>query len=89
MNPALRLALASTLFAVSAAAQAAPTFINILTGGTSGVYYPVGVGISQIDLALEIQVGGIDAGASQLTQHALQAVQGQAAWGQELLTDGG
>ncbi|AUZ58670.1 TRAP transporter solute receptor [Pseudomonas sp. XWY-1] len=48
MNPALRLALASTLFAVSAAAQAAPTFINILTGGTSGVYYPVGVGISQI-----------------------------------------
>ncbi|WP_409262645.1 TAXI family TRAP transporter solute-binding subunit [Pseudomonas putida] len=48
MNPALRLALASTLFAISAAAQAAPTFINILTGGTSGVYYPVGVGISQI-----------------------------------------
>ncbi|MFG0415413.1 TAXI family TRAP transporter solute-binding subunit [Pseudomonas sp. zjy_8] len=48
MNPALRLALASTLFAASAAAQAAPTFINILTGGTSGVYYPVGVGISQI-----------------------------------------
>ncbi|MGA9664091.1 MAG: TAXI family TRAP transporter solute-binding subunit [Pseudomonas alloputida] len=48
MNRALRLALASTLFAVSAAAQAAPTFINILTGGTSGVYYPVGVGISQI-----------------------------------------
>jgi hypothetical protein len=36
------------LFTVCAAAQAAPTFINILTGGTSGVYYPVGVGISQI-----------------------------------------
>ncbi|HEN8799115.1 TAXI family TRAP transporter solute-binding subunit [Pseudomonas sp. CM27] len=48
MNRALRLALASTLFAVCAAAQAAPTFINILTGGTSGVYYPVGVGISQL-----------------------------------------
>ncbi|WP_144172649.1 TAXI family TRAP transporter solute-binding subunit [Pseudomonas sp. Kh13] len=48
MNRALRLALASTLFAVCAAAQAAPTFINILTGGTSGVYYPVGVGISQV-----------------------------------------
>ncbi|MFG0322159.1 TAXI family TRAP transporter solute-binding subunit [Pseudomonas putida] len=48
MNRALRLALASTLFTVCAAAQAAPTFINILTGGTSGVYYPVGVGISQI-----------------------------------------
>ena len=48
MNRALRLALASTLFTVCATAQAAPTFINILTGGTSGVYYPVGVGISQI-----------------------------------------
>ena len=30
------------------AAQAAPVFINILTGGTSGVYYPIGVGLSQI-----------------------------------------
>ncbi|MCO7514333.1 TAXI family TRAP transporter solute-binding subunit [Pseudomonas guariconensis] len=48
MNRALRLALASTVFAVCATAQAAPTFINILTGGTSGVYYPIGVGISQI-----------------------------------------
>ncbi len=27
---------------------AAPTFINILTGGTSGVYYPIGGGLSQI-----------------------------------------
>ncbi|AYF87994.1 TAXI family TRAP transporter solute-binding subunit [Pseudomonas sp. DY-1] len=34
--------------AASAAALAAPTFINILTGGTSGVYYPIGVGLSQI-----------------------------------------
>ncbi|MFJ4110382.1 TAXI family TRAP transporter solute-binding subunit [Pseudomonas sp. NPDC089758] len=48
MNRALRLALASTLLAACATAQAAPTFINILTGGTSGVYYPIGVGISQI-----------------------------------------
>ena len=23
-------------------------FINILTGGTSGVYYPIGVGLSQL-----------------------------------------
>ncbi|MHB9796533.1 TAXI family TRAP transporter solute-binding subunit [Pseudomonas sp. MT3] len=44
-----RLALAgAALLAVCATAQAAPTFINILTGGTSGVYYPVGVGLSQI-----------------------------------------
>ncbi|WP_271411108.1 TAXI family TRAP transporter solute-binding subunit [Pseudomonas sp. Q1-7] len=41
------LALVSAL-AASAAAFAAPTFINILTGGTSGVYYPIGVGLSQI-----------------------------------------
>ena len=32
----------------SAAALAAPTFINILTGGTSGVYYPIGVALSQL-----------------------------------------
>ncbi|MCY1506456.1 TRAP transporter solute receptor, TAXI family [compost metagenome] len=44
-----RLALAGAAFlAVCTAAQAAPVFINILTGGTSGVYYPVGVGLSQI-----------------------------------------
>ena len=44
-----RLALAGAAFlAVCATAQAAPVFINILTGGTSGVYYPVGVGLSQI-----------------------------------------
>ncbi|EKT4454806.1 TAXI family TRAP transporter solute-binding subunit [Pseudomonas sp. yb_9] len=48
MNRVLRLALASAALAVSTASQAAPTFINILTGGTSGVYYPVGVGISQL-----------------------------------------
>jgi len=41
------LLVAATL-AISNAAQAAPVFINILTGGTSGVYYPIGVGLSQI-----------------------------------------
>ncbi|MDT4850415.1 TRAP transporter solute receptor, TAXI family [compost metagenome] len=44
-----RLALAgAALLAICATAQAATTFINILTGGTSGVYYPVGVGLSQV-----------------------------------------
>lgn len=33
--------------AVSGAAQA-QTFVNVLTGGTSGVYYPLGVALSQI-----------------------------------------
>jgi TRAP transporter TAXI family solute receptor len=35
------------LFA-AAPAKAQETFINILTGGTSGVYYPLGVALSQI-----------------------------------------
>ncbi|MFG6203240.1 TAXI family TRAP transporter solute-binding subunit [Pseudomonas retamae] len=40
--------IAAATLALSSAAQAAPVFINILTGGTSGVYYPIGVGLSQI-----------------------------------------
>ena len=39
---------AAAIFAISSAALAATTFINILTGGTSGVYYPIGVALSQI-----------------------------------------
>ena len=38
--------LAALLFTVSTSNSA--EFINILTGGTSGVYYPLGVGISKI-----------------------------------------
>ncbi len=38
---------AAAAFTASTAAVAAPTFINILTGGTSGVYYPIGVPLSQ------------------------------------------
>jgi TRAP transporter TAXI family solute receptor len=33
---------------VMAAASADTTFINVLTGGTSGVYYPLGVALSQL-----------------------------------------
>lgn len=39
-------ALTLSLSAVTMAA--APAFINILTGGTSGVYYPIGVALSQL-----------------------------------------
>jgi TRAP transporter TAXI family solute receptor len=39
---------ATTVLVTSTAALAAPTFINVLTGGTSGVYYPMGVGLSQL-----------------------------------------
>lgn len=39
---------AVTLILSAAAMAAAPAFINILTGGTSGVYYPIGVALSQL-----------------------------------------
>ena len=39
-------ALACALFV--APAQAAETFINVLTGGTSGVYYPLGVALANV-----------------------------------------
>jgi TRAP-type uncharacterized transport system substrate-binding protein len=39
---------AAAAFAASTSVLAAPTFINVLTGGTSGVYYPIGVAISQL-----------------------------------------
>jgi len=42
-------ALTSLLFAASATLSAkADTFVNVLTGGTSGVYYPIGVALSKI-----------------------------------------
>ena len=44
----LSLFTAAAALTASTAAFAAPTFINILTGGTSGVYYPIGVGLSQL-----------------------------------------
>ncbi len=39
---------AAAALITSAVVLAAPTFINILTGGTSGIYYPIGVALSQI-----------------------------------------
>jgi TRAP transporter TAXI family solute receptor len=44
----LRTALAAAAIAAGASAAAADTFVNVLTGGTSGVYYPMGVAISKI-----------------------------------------
>ena len=41
-------ALAAVGILVAAGPARAETFINILTGGTSGVYYPLGVALSQI-----------------------------------------
>jgi len=49
MKASLRQSLLVTVVALSLAVPAqAAEFINILTGGTSGVYYPLGVALSQI-----------------------------------------
>jgi len=41
------------------------------------------------NLTLEIQVGRVDARAGQLAQHRLQAVEREAAGGQQVVADGG
>ncbi|HSF62768.1 MAG TPA: TAXI family TRAP transporter solute-binding subunit [Paracoccaceae bacterium] len=45
---AFRALLAGAAIAAAPVAAQAEQFINILTGGTSGVYYPIGVGLSKI-----------------------------------------
>lgn len=40
--------LVASIVALSPLAAAAQDFVNVLTGGTSGVYYPLGVGLSNI-----------------------------------------
>lgn len=44
----LRSLLAASVIALTASAGQAAEFINVLTGGTSGVYYPLGVSLTQI-----------------------------------------
>jgi uncharacterized protein len=44
----IRTLLAAGAFALAATASHATEFINVLTGGTSGVYYPLGVALTQI-----------------------------------------
>ncbi|MFP5406465.1 MAG: TAXI family TRAP transporter solute-binding subunit [Gammaproteobacteria bacterium] len=50
MNRHIRgfIAAAAIGLGLSPAAQAQQQFINVLTGGTSGVYYPLGVALSQV-----------------------------------------
>jgi len=48
MRRLLRPLLAAAILAVSGVAFAQQHYINILTGGTSGVYYPLGVAMSQL-----------------------------------------
>jgi TRAP transporter TAXI family solute receptor len=46
--PELRSLLAASALALAAGPLHAAEFINVLTGGTSGVYYPLGVSLTQI-----------------------------------------
>ena len=48
MMPKLIGAAAVVAVGLSAPAVQAQQFINVLTGGTSGVYYPLGVAIGKI-----------------------------------------
>lgn len=48
MNRLLRRLLLAAAFVTSAPLVQGAEFINVLTGGTSGVYYPLGVALSQI-----------------------------------------
>ncbi|EBA07597.1 TAXI family TRAP transporter solute-binding subunit [Sagittula stellata] len=45
---ALRGTVAASIILVGATGAHAQNFVNVLTGGTSGVYYPLGVGLSNI-----------------------------------------
>jgi TRAP transporter TAXI family solute receptor len=44
----LRSLIAASIIALAATTSHAAEFINVLTGGTSGVYYPLGVSLTQI-----------------------------------------
>lgn len=48
LNSALRGGAVMALLATTPGAALAQDFINVLTGGTSGVYYPLGVGLAAI-----------------------------------------
>ncbi|MEP7062411.1 MAG: TAXI family TRAP transporter solute-binding subunit [Betaproteobacteria bacterium] len=43
-----RVAAAASMIAIASPAPAADQFINVLTGGTSGVYYPLGVALANV-----------------------------------------
>ena len=48
MNRLLRQLLLTVSLVAGTTAGHAAEFVNVLTGGTSGVYYPLGVALSQI-----------------------------------------
>src|SRR5690625_7575533 len=73
---------ASALVAFSAPTMAQTQFINILTGGQSGVYYPLGVALAQL-YGEEIPNARATAQvtkASAENMNLLQAGRGELAW---------
>ncbi|MCK2125641.1 TAXI family TRAP transporter solute-binding subunit [Thauera aromatica] len=48
MKSLIRKCALGTLFVAVTSVASAATFVNVLTGGTSGVYYPLGVTLSQV-----------------------------------------
>ena len=48
MKSLVRKCVIGTSFVAATSVASAATFVNVLTGGTSGVYYPLGVTLSQI-----------------------------------------
>jgi TRAP transporter TAXI family solute receptor len=78
-----RFLLALTSMAILAApAQSAQQFINVLTGGTSGVYYPMGVALSQIygEVLPDAKISVQSTMASAENMNLLQAGRGEMAF---------
>ena len=79
MKNLVRKCIAGGLFVAVTTAASATTFVNVLTGGTSGVYYPLGVTLSQIYgesiAGSKVQVQATKASAENL--NLLQAGRGE------------
>ena len=82
LTPLLRQLLLATTLIVGTTASYSAEFINVLTGGTSGVYYPLGVALSQTYgkamPAAKISVQATKASAENL--NLLQAGRGELAF---------
>ena len=79
MKSLIRKCALGTVFVAMTTAASAATFVNVLTGGTSGVYYPLGVTLSQIYGEIipdsKVQVQATKASAENL--NLLQAGRGE------------
>lgn len=76
------LILASVVALTAAGEARAQQFVNVLTGGTAGVYYPLGVALSKIygDKIPNVQVSVQSTKASVENLNLLQAGKGEIAF---------